>query len=423
MYFLGIRKSDLEKTGPSKTFKPAKSRPYKVTRVPLEGDKMIMYSLSIRVEDIINYVTVLRMAQKYDKKGFQRMIKSNRLDKINKEYLEKNETFPNNIILFLNPELYQNEEDFYTPAKDSPYKKDNPGNGELTFFDEYNSLIIIDGQHRFFSFVTGNKTERPILVTLIFLKGEDEAEKFVQMEKMFYKINKTQERVDPNLSFILKARIDPESEENFWYEVFRKLDTKGFFSKRFSFKETTMKKDDQKKSIISVITYGGILRLNKTFKKKGIEVDGLSTFYGTDRIKNIEFSFNLLNNYFDIIEKVLHEQNIKKENLTPREIGALLRLMRHFMLNDKNKLEKLGRVRDIRKEQDKESKDTVEYFEGILKCIPFSEVLELNYPTSNWAAIEGYMLKKIHAKKPKFGNKVLLSKKGLEVYIHETKQN
>jgi hypothetical protein len=67
------------------------------------------------------------------------------------------------------------------------------------------------------------------------------------MEKTFYKINKTQERVDPNLSFILKARIDPESEENFWYTVFKKLDTKGFFSKRFSFKETTMKKMIQKR--------------------------------------------------------------------------------------------------------------------------------------------------------------------------------
>lgn len=86
------------------------------------------------------------------------------------------------------------------------------------------------------------------------------------------------------------------------------------------------------------------------------------------------------------------------------------------MLNGKDKLKKLGTEVDITKEQDKESKDAVKYFEDIFESIPFSEVIGLNYPTSNWAAIEGYMLKKIHTKKLEFGNKNLLSRKGLEIY-------
>ena len=410
MYFLNVRKSDLEKKSASKTDKPARSNPFKVTRLPLSREDMIMYSFSPRVEEIVDYVTVLRMAQKYDKKGFQRMIKSNRLEKIN-EYLEKSETFPNNIIIFLNPNIYKNEKDFY-----------NSDDEEITFFDEYNSLIIIDGQHRFFSFVKGNKLNRHILVTLIFLKRGDEKEKYLQMEKIFYKINKTQERVDPNLSFILKARIDPESEENFWYQVFKKLDKKGFFSGRFSFKETTLKKGESRKSIISVITYGGVLRLNKKYKRSGLEIEGLATFYSgykedeNIRKEGIEFAFNLIKNYFDIIEKVLHTQKIEKNKLTPREIGALLRLLKHFMIDNKENLRKLGDTQDITKSREKEISSIIKYFEDILNNIKFKETIELDYPTSNWAAVEGYMLKKIHRKKSEFGNKVLLSKKGLEVY-------
>ena len=138
-----------------------------------------MYSLTLRVENIIDYVTVLRMARKYDKRGFQRMIKSSRLERISKDYLKEHETFPNNIIIALNPDIYIKEKDFFT---------EDDSRKTITFFDEYNSLIIIDGQHRYFSFVKGNQLGRFILVTLIYLKGLDEDEKYLLMDKMFYKI-------------------------------------------------------------------------------------------------------------------------------------------------------------------------------------------------------------------------------------------
>ena len=76
----------------------------------------------------------------------------------------------------------------------------------------------------------------------------------------------------------------------------------------------------------------------------------------------------------------------------------------------------MGEIKDITKFKNKEHKTTIKYFEKILELIPFKKVIELEYPTSNWAAVEGYMLKKIHKYKPSFGNKALLSKKGLEVY-------
>lgn len=404
MHFLDIKKVQLEKKGASKTNKPAKSQPHKVTRMELEKDKIIMYSLSPRVEEIRDCVTVLRMARKYDKKGFQRMVKSTRLNKIDKEYLNINQTFPNNIIIALDPELYKKEPDFYN----------SENGGEITFFDEYNSLIIIDGQHRFFSFIKGNKLNRFILVTLIFFKNGDKDD--LTMEKLFYKINKTQERIDPNLSFILEAKIDPNSESNFWHNVFKGLDKKGFFADRFSFKETTMKKGDPKKSIISVINYGGVKLLNKPRMYKGIRYEGLEKFYGENREDNIGFAFKLLKNYFDIIEEIMHTQKVDKNELSPREIGALIRLIKHFMVTNKNKLRLLGLTKDIVKSKNSDNKKAVKFFKNIIENIPFRETINLDYPASNWAAIEGFILKEINKKKPNFGNKVLLSKKGLEIY-------
>ena len=405
MYFLHIKKIDLEKKEASRAREPATSNPYKVNRLELEKDKIILYSFPVRVEKIEDYVTVLRIAQKYNKEGFQRMIKLTRLNKINEDYLRKNETFPNNIIFGLNPEVYRNGKEFYDKEKET-----------ITLFLEYNSLILIDGQHRFFSFVKGGKEKRYILATLVFFKEKNEKEAYLSMYRMFYKINKTQEKIDPNLSFILVAKIDPNSDENFWYSVFKRLDKKGFFANRFSFKEATLRKGESRKSIISVITYGGVLKLNKAYKRKGIEVEGLETFYGRNKEKNINFAFNLLKNYFDIIESVLYSQNVEKDLLTPREIGALIRIIKHFMITDKDKLRALGSKKEIGKSTNEQDKEIVKYFKDILGCIPFGDVVKLGYSASNWAAIEGYILKKIHNTKSNFGNKNLLSKKGLEVY-------
>jgi len=406
IHFLNLSKIDLGKKCSAQIKKPGKSSPYRVVRLELEKDKIIMYSLPLRVDHILQYVTVFRMAQKYDKKGFQRMIKEKRLDKISREYLSENQTFPNNIIIALNPEIYKDEKDFF-----------NSSNEEISLYDEFNSLIIIDGQHRFFSFVKGNKTDREVLVTLIFFKGQDQEENYLLMDKLFYKINKTQERLDPNLSFILEARIEPNSEANFWYEVFKKLDKKGFFANRFSFKESTLRKNDAKKSIISVIKYGGVEQINRMKKTKGISADGLSVFYSGNKQDNITFAFNLFKNYFDVIEKVLHQQkSIHKDKLSPREIGALVRLIRHFVITEKNYLELLGKNEDITKSKQQDHVKAVKHIMSILSNVQFKRIIESDLAPSNWAAVEGFMLKNIHKKKASFGNKNLLSRKGLEIY-------
>lgn len=406
-YFLGVRKTDFEKRAPAKINEPPKSTPYRVTRVPIEQDKIIAYSLPIRVKEIQEYVTVLRLSQRYDRKGFQRMVDGDRLRRIDDNYLTKNETFPNSIIIAMNPEIYDTEEKFYTPIDSQQ--------GRLAFLMEFNSLIMIDGQHRFFSLYIGNKTDRLVFVTFLFIKAEKLEDRYLQMYKMFYDINKNQQRIDANLSFQLKAKIEPDSQENFWYQVFQRLDKKGYFKGRYSWRETTLR-EEGKKSIISVIKYGGVLGLMDDRKKDRVSYPGLETARGKSETLKVDFAYNLANNYFEILEKVLYKQNVSKDRLTPREVGALFRLIRHAIFSSRTNVKILGQIEDMKSATEKDQSNAIAYFVDLLNRLPFPKLIDLKYSASSWAAVEGYMLAKIRTSLPRFGAKSLLSKGGLQSF-------
>lgn len=404
MNFFNIKKGNLKGKSASATGSPGQIDGHRVERLDLGDGGMVMYSTSFPIRDLEELVTVFRVGQrKYNIKGFQRMLKEKRLEKIAKEYLESSKTFPNNIVIALNPELYNNEPDFF---------KQNTN--EIKLFDEYNSLLIIDGQHRFFSFIKGNKKDREALFTFIYFPSSTNA--FLEMYKMFYKINNSQEKVDASLSFVLKAMIYPDSQAEFWFYVLRRLNNeKGFFKDKISFKEKELRYEDEK-GIISVITYGGLLSLNKPFKR----IDGLEKLYGNKTKKNkIKFASNLLKNYFSLIEEVLISKGKNKDFLTPRDIGAFIRLIRHFlvMIKDGKKIKILGEIDNIKKIK-KIQKKSVNYIRNKIKCIDFDEISQSALSASNWAGVEGLLLKQIHKRKKNigFGNKRILSEKGLISY-------
>jgi len=400
MSFANIKKVELNKKTSTGCSEPRQMVGNKVTRLELVQDKMIMYSSTLPVEKIVEFTTVFRIGQKKsDIKGFQRIIKEKRIKKIGKEYLGKSETFPNNIIIALDPETYKEEKKFY-----------NNRSSEINLYEEFNSLLIIDGQHRFFSFQKAGLLDREVLITFIFFKNKKTA--YQEMYKMFYKINTKQENIDASLNFMLKAMIDDKSEEAFWFNVFRKLNnTKGFFKNKVSFKEKQLRYRDEK-GIISVIKYGGLLSLNKVSKK----IPGLYTIYPSiNKKERIIFAIKLLNNYFSIVANQLIKISEDKEYIAPREIGALIRLVRHFIIKDSKKLIALGKIKNINNVRG-DNKKAVNYFRKILGYIDFKETVESDLSASNWAAVEGLMFKYIRSKKASFGDKKLLSKKGLDIY-------
>lgn len=397
MSFWNITKVDLSRTNASSSNKPGQISPLKVARLVLERNKSITYSCVCHANTIEEYTTVYRpISKKYDTQGFQRALKEKRIEKIASGYLSNNETFPNNIIIALDPNIYKTESDFFS-------------NGEIKLFDEYNSLLIIDGQHRFFSLLKTTPNEREALITFIFFQGEF-SKNLIKMYEIFYEINRKQERVDPSLSFVLKAYINPLSEEAFWFSVLRKLNiSTGFFKNRVSFKEKQLRYKDEK-GIISVVTYGGMLSLNNPIKG----VNGLSSIYaGTSSAKR-KFAASVLNNFFGLIQLALIQKGMTKDDLTPREIGAFIRIIRHFMWRDSQKIQTLGKLVDFKKAKGKAKKD-VDYIKKIISYIDFNEILGSNLSASNWAGVEGLILKQIRKKRSTFGNIDILSKKALDI--------
>lgn len=403
-HFLHIKMRHLRpRGGASSSNKPEKTGEFDAMELVVKEEELKLYSLPVKVREIAEFVTALRTAQKYEASGFQRMVKRHRLEALG-DYLKENQTFPNNIIMAFHPDVYQKEKDFW-----------NPETGQMVFQKELNSLILIDGQHRFLSFVRHKKMERQVLLTLLFFTGSDPDKIFVAMEKMFYNINKKQERIDPNLSFILMARIDPKSPENFWYWVFVRLMKQGFFAGRFTFQEGAIRlASDKTKSLVSVIQYGGALSLARSIKRAETTYEGIDQlFSSTKRSENIVQTANLLQNYFEIVSKVAHTQGVAKEDIGLREIGALLRIVRHFIDTDKAPLKILAKVPRASKSPDPKAKKAISKVEEVLTLIDFKAISKMDFPTSNWAAVEGVMLGQIRRKKRKFGAKQLLSKKGI----------
>lgn len=404
MGFLSVRKMDLEKISAAGTGQPSLTDPKKVIRLELANRGMIMYSTSFPIKDLEQYVTVFRIGQKrYDTKGFQRMIKNNRLLKIVEEYLSRNETFPNNVIIALDPELYGDEKEFYNERRQW-----------IRLYDEYNSLIIIDGQHRFFSFFKGKMFDREILVNLIYFRGGVRA--IPELYRMFDKINRKQENIEASLSFVLKALIEPKSDAGFWFLVFKKLNNeKGFFKNKVSFKERQLRYEDEK-SIVSVINYGGILKLNDDKTANRVKFAGLNVLYANKNWQGkIRFAANLLKNYFNIVQDVLIEQNKNKEDLSPREIGALIRLIRHFLIKDARQLLVLGQINDF-SGLSAGRRRSVNYIKRIVGKIDFKAIINSDLPASNWAGTEGLLLRQINDSGTKFGSRKILSPKGLKIY-------
>lgn len=397
--FLDISKVNLSKSHGSSSGLPPQNSPIKASRLEIKKGKMIMYSCSCLISEIESLVTVFRpISSKYEMGGFQRMLKKKRIEAIAKGYLKNNETFPNNVIIALEPKLYFDENNFW-------------GQDGLKLYDEYNSLFIIDGQHRFFSLKASGK-DRHVLITFVFYKDKTD-KAILKMYETFYEINKKQEKVDASLGFILKAKIYKKSDEAFWFDVLKKLnDSSGFFKNKISFKEKQLRYKDEK-NILSVIKYGGLLKLNNIVKK----IEGLNYFYSDKTVEeNKKFASNLLNNYFSIINKAMISIGKTKDDITPRDIGALIRLIRHFMINDKNILKTLGKHVNLNSVTTKSEKESVDRAKNIIKTINFIEVFSSAFSPSNWAAVEGLLLKHIHTEYPSFGNKKILSKKGLLGY-------
>ena len=404
-YFLKIKKRDIERKKESRGGEePELTSDFPAVETKL-GVNQKMYSTCTTVNDLIEYVQVLRLANEYDLRAFQRMINGDRLKKISKHYLNKHDIFPNSIILAFNPELYD-------PSISSQFIIRENNHTKIKFYKEFGSLIIVDGQHRILAHLLQPERDinKPILANIILFLDREKAYK--EMAELFYIINTQHKRLASLVSLKIRAKLNPEELESVWYEVFEKLNNlnqrDNYLYGKICFEETELRKDRSKLSIVSIVKYAGLKMITNGTIKNQRKYLGLKDL--GERCVNENYSFpdfyqNFLRKYFSIIGEML-EGN--QNSISARDLGGLLRLTIHFINDPKTK----NLFINLSKEQGPIPVTLKQNIKNYLNKIPFSRLSDLVYGANEWRSMEGFFLGCIRKHYKGFGFGNLLSKKG-----------
>lgn len=408
-YFLKIKRRLMKlQKGSRAGDEPELTKDFPAIEIDL-GPNQKMYFACVSVNDIIEYIQVLRIAEEYDVKAFQRMVNKEMLKKIS-NYLETHKTFPNNVILAFNPDIYD-------PEKVNHFV---PNHNRIKFYKEFGSLIIIDGQHRLLAHLLdpSRDLKKPILINVVLFSNREKA--YDEMAELFYTINTKQKRLVSLVSLKIRSRIDPSSIEGMWYIIFEQLnklaEKDNYLHNRISFEEKEIREDSDKMSISSIIQYAGLKRITNGPKLRGRKYLGLKDLGKncvSENYKFPDFYQNFLRKYFSIIGEILGSDI----SISPRDLGGLIRLIIHF-INDNKTKELFGQLSEERGETTSKLKNKIKNY---LNEIPFSQLSQVEYAAQHWAAMEGFFLGCIRRRHKRFGFSPLLSRKGKSA-LHKGKQ-
>jgi len=367
--------------------------------------------------------------------GFQRILNEKKLREMRKYLLEEEGGYPNNIIVIIPSDIE------IKCLKDSNYKFNLP--------EKFDTLCIIDGQHRLFSFaqdqyskwyeIKGKTTKKiqeedkkitelskkmNFIITGVQFKSEEEKKKNYPI-KLFYEINTKQTKLSSEDVIDLTSIIDrtlPESKAN---NIIKKLNKDGPLINKIR----TKFYHEGRLYRTTLIRYAGLLEM---FNPKAKTYSIFYKIYNKQKkiIKDYdEFCLELIKIYLSSLKEALEDkykaianeiwEDTKKEKyylMSVTSIGAFLRLLRHFMS------EKDGDFEDIRKLieyglKNNSIKIKTRFKEGleiIVKYLSFerTEWKKMGFKSSQWALLEKYMFETIrkHSKFKKFGDESLITK-------------
>ena len=175
---------------------------------------------------------------------YQRLIEKSRVKKIREYVAGKGETFYNNIIVSL-PEGVNFYDADNEPLGSSELKAIDDFSGhKIAIPDEFNSICIIDGQHRVFAHYEGNdpleEAIRPLrdkfhlLVTgLIFPRGCSEVDRLKYESEIFLDINSNSKRVPPDVLLFIETLKNPFSNRGVARKVLEELNKNDPFHNMF----------------------------------------------------------------------------------------------------------------------------------------------------------------------------------------------
>lgn len=181
--------------------------------------KKRVFTFSISPERMLNISTVAhrRSSKRHviynseNEKYYQRLLKKGRVHKISEFLKEKNQSFPNNILV-----SYRGEKKDLQFKEDDIINEDTIGNipGTLSFYECPGTFHVIDGQHRLFGYTGINKGEGPRenhrLIVTVFngLSIAEEAE-------LFLEINNEAKAVHPSLIMEIEWSGRSKTKKNF----------------------------------------------------------------------------------------------------------------------------------------------------------------------------------------------------------------
>jgi DGQHR domain-containing protein len=260
--FLGLKKSDIglvTNEGSKKTLQAPIIYPEKTTGIN-NGIRVVSFMMS--AESLLNTCYVLRKDNWQDSIWlYQRLIEKEKIKKIRNFLAKKGESFYNNIIVALpnNVRFKDLEGNSITVDKIGDFEK-----CELEIPDEWNSICVIDGQHRIFAHYEGNandKSEKRIadlrkqlhlLVTgLIFPSEMSNIEKTKIQSEIFLDINSNSKPVKTDILLHIEMLKNPYSDIGLARQVIERLNKERPFQNMFEMSSL----DTKKIKIASIIKF------------------------------------------------------------------------------------------------------------------------------------------------------------------------
>lgn len=223
-----------------------------------------------------------------DAEAFQRLIEVGRIAKMREFLADGGESFPTNLVVAMTGASIGEES----------------GNTFVSIPQKRDSISIIDGQHRLFSYgdiadafnekIRSLADEHRLLVTaVVFDKGVSESNKLSKQAQLFLDINSKQKKIPAALTQAINKMRNPQSSDGFASNFIEELLKGGFFEVGTSLVSTA-----------SIVTYSLVPLINSDLKKgtslvSKFKVLAKNKNSDVDLVKYNEFTRELLLKYLE----------------------------------------------------------------------------------------------------------------------------
>jgi DGQHR domain-containing protein len=261
-YFLGLAHTEVGQNALSPRISAGEG--YAASLLPEDAshfpDGYKVISFYVDPEALLARSYVLRQDRWEERSNlYQRMIDKRKIDAIRGYLLKDGRVFVNNIIVTL-PETTELRDARGRPLDVSTVTQTTPITVRLP--SEYNSIGLVDGQHRVYSYYKGGDNEERIgrlrrqqnlLATgIIYPESTTPAERIKFEAQLFYEINSNQTKAKSDVKQAIELLLNPYSPDSIAKDIVNRLNDHGPLSdkfERFFFEKGKLK-------TTSVVSYG-----------------------------------------------------------------------------------------------------------------------------------------------------------------------